>query len=178
MDPFEVKHCLNSLRVVVDSREQQTDRAKERYQRFEVPWERAHLDFGDYTYNYTMPDGLPRYDISDVIHPKIAIERKMNLDELAGCFVDKSGRFAREFQRATEHGAKIYLLVENASWEQIIAHKYKSRLHPNSFRSFITAYMARYNLSLIFCKSETTGGLIKEILYRELKEDLENGGFG
>lgn len=42
----------------------------------------------------------------------------------------------------------------------------------------VIAFMVRYNLNIIFCKEETSGDLIKEILYRDLKERLERGEFG
>jgi hypothetical protein len=41
----------------------------------------------------------------------------------------------------------------------------------------ITAWMARYDCKVIFCKQEISGALIKEILYRELKERLERGDY-
>ena len=42
----------------------------------------------------------------------------------------------------------------------------------------VTAWLVRYNANLIFCKEETSGRLIREILYRDLKERLENGEYG
>jgi hypothetical protein len=38
--------------------------------------------------------------------------------------------------------------------------------------------MIRYELQVIMCKAETSGRLIKEILYRDLKERLERGELG
>ena len=42
----------------------------------------------------------------------------------------------------------------------------------------MTAYTVRYNMNILFCKEDTSGRLIKEILYRDLKERLERGEFG
>jgi hypothetical protein len=39
----------------------------------------------------------------------------------------------------------------------------------------LMAWTVRYNLRPIFCKAETSGALIKEILYRDMKERLERG---
>ncbi len=47
-----------------------------------------------------------------------------------------------------------------------------------AFLASVMAFMIRYNMNLIFCKEETSGDLIKEILYRDLKERLERGEFG
>ena len=47
-----------------------------------------------------------------------------------------------------------------------------------AYTASVIAFMVRYNLNIIFCKEETSGDLIKEILYRDLKERLERGEFG
>ena len=70
------------------------------------------------------------------------------------------------------------MLVENATWENLINGKYDTRFNPKAFLASLTAYMARYNIKPVFCKAETSGKLIKEILYRELKERLERGEYG
>ena len=177
MSPIEIDSVLDSLVILRDTREQETDRAKRRHKRFGVPCRKAVLDFGDYTYQATLPDGGKVVDESERIMPLASVERKMNLDELAGCFTHDRARFQREMERAKEHGARMYVLVENATWEQILLHRYRSKFLPKSFLASITAWMVRYDLQIIFCKEETTPILIKEILYRDLKERLTRGEF-
>lgn len=178
MDIFEQKEVLKSFFVLVDSREQDTKRAHKRYEAFGAPYQRATLSYGDYTYNATLPDGRQIYNTAETINPACAIERKMSLDELAQCFTQSRDRFGREFQRATEAGARIYLICENANMENLINGRYRSRFNANAFIGSVTAFMVRYNMGLLFCKEETSGRLIKEILYRDLKERLERGVFG
>lgn len=103
----------------------------------------------------------------------VAIERKMDLDELCGCFCRSRDRFEREFIRAKNADAKLYLLIENGTWEKAYAGKYRSRMQPKAFVASLTAWLARYNCQIIFCEPATTGKLIREVLYRELKERLE-----
>ena len=57
MEIFEQKEMLDSFEILVDTREQDTDRSKKRYESFGVPYQKATLDYGDYTYNATLPDG-------------------------------------------------------------------------------------------------------------------------
>lgn len=178
MDVFEQKEVLKSFRILVDSREQDTPRARRRYAVFGVPWERSTLSYGDYAYNATLPDGTPLHDSSKTVFPSAAVERKMSLDELAACFTASRQRFEREFQRAKEHDARIFLLCENADWEKLLAGKYRSRFHPTAFTASVMAWTVRYNLQLMFCREETSGRLIKEILYRDFKERLERGEYG
>ena len=159
---------------MIDSREHQTKQAQKRYKAFGVPFSRCLLDYGDYAANCMLPNGSTLYDESKKVTPSVVIERKMSLDELATCFGKQRKRFTREFERAAVHNAKVYLLVENGSWESIIMGRYRSHLNPVAFFASATAWMARYNSTIVFCKQETSGELIKEILFRELKEMLKH----
>lgn len=177
MDHFEVEEALATFRIIVDNREQNTPKAVERYKSFGVPYERATLSYGDYCGSIIIGCSSI-YDTSRRISARCVIERKMSLDELAMCFTRGRDRFRREMERATLNGAIVYLLVENASYEAIINHRYRSRFNPVAFLASLTAWTVRYNLRPIFCKAETSGTVIKEILYRDMKERLEKGEYG
>lgn len=177
MDHFEIQDVLKSFEIIADSREQSTPRAKERFQSFGVPVCRATLSYGDYCGQIKLPAG-DLHDIAETIKPACVIERKMSADEAAMCFTRGRDRFRREFERAADNHAKVYLLIENTSWESIMNHRYRSKYHPSAFLASLTAWSIRYNVTPIFCKAQTSGRLIKEILYRDLKERLERGEFG
>lgn len=177
MTIFEIQDCLDSMSILIDNREKPSDRAEKRYKLFNCPYQRGTLNYGDYTYNFILPDGNKLHE-STPICGDVVIERKMNLEELSSCFCQQRPRFTSEFERAAEHGAKVYLLTENATWENLINGRYKTKFNQKAFLASITTFMARYNISIIFCKEETSGKLIKEILYRELKERLERGCYG
>ena len=138
MDPFEIKESLSTFRVIADTREQNTPRAKDRFEAFGVPVQR---------------------------------------DELAMCFTRGRDRFRREFERATEASAKVWLLIEGGSWEAIDKHRYRSKFNEKALKASLIAWSIRYNMVPVFCKPETSGALIREILYRDIKERLENGTY-
>jgi ERCC4-type nuclease len=173
MDAFDVEDVMKTFSVIVDTREQDTPKAADRYRAFGVPYERATLYYGDYCAQVVLPDGDKLHDTSRTIRAACAVERKMSLDELAMCFTRERSRFKREFERAAECGAKVYLLVENATWEGIIGHRYRSRFRPEAFIASLTAWMVRYNMTPVFCKADSSGRVIKEILYRDMKERME-----
>ena len=177
MRPKEIRTVLESMTVLVDSREQDTDRARWRYASIGLPVERCTLDYGDYSYNATLPDGRRIYDLSERVRPAIAIERKMNLDELAECFGAGRERFEREFTRAKDANAQMWLMVEGGSWENIYDHKYRSRMTPASMAGSILAFCGRYDLRLVFCTERTTGRIIRGILERNLEDRLKAGDF-
>lgn len=174
----DIRAVLASMAVLVDSREQDSDRARWRYASIGLPVERCALDYGDYSYNATLPDGRRLYDISGRVRPTVSIERKMNLDELALCFGAERDRFEREFLRAREAGAQMWLLVEGGSWEAVFDHRYRSKMTPESLAGSILAFSSRYDIHLIFCTERSTGKIIRGILTRNLEDRLKGGEFG
>lgn len=170
MNHFEVMSSLESMVLLVDTREQPTQNLQRRISVSGLPAERKKLNAGDYSCKCTLPDGR-ELDFSN----KVSIERKMSIDELCMCFGTQRKRFENEFERAFEVGTKIYLIVEGGSWEKIYTGKYKSKMTPQALVASIDAFRSRYGMQLDFCKAETTGRLIRDILYRELKEHLERG---
>lgn len=163
MHPVEVKRQLSSMVCLVDTREQDTVRARKRLASIGLPVERVTLPFGDYS---------ARCECLD-LRDAVVIERKMDLDEIAHCYCQDRKRFKREFERAKQANAKVYLLIENGDWEKAYAGVYRSQMKPESLVASMTAWLSRYNCPILFCKEETSGQLIHDVLYRELKERLE-----
>ena len=133
------------------------------------------MSYGDYSYNALLPDGTWLFTEDKALSPYVVIERKMNLDELASCFTHTRDRFEREFKKAKDNGARIFLLVENASWENLMNGRYASKLNQNAFFASLCTWLIRYDVQLVFCKEETSGKIIKELLYRDLKHRIETG---
>ncbi len=178
MERLDIEKCLESMSVLVDTREQPSERANRRYADFPCPCRRQTLDYGDYTFNFVFPDGTEYFQPMDKAAGVAIIERKMDLAELSNCLTHDRKRFVAEMERAQEHSAKIYLLVEDANWENLINGRYRTKFNPKSYFASITAFMARYDITPIFCKQETSGKMIYQVLYRELKERLERGDYG
>lgn len=178
MKRAEIARVIAGAQIIIDTREQDTERARRRARAFEMPTARATLDFGDYTYNCTFPDGSILHDLSGRVRPLCAVERKMNLDEVAMCFTSGRERFTAEFERALAAGAPIWLLIENGSWEAVLRGAYRSRITPASLMGSLVAFSRRYDAHILFCQEATTPILIKAILLRDLRDRLEGGEFG
>jgi ERCC4-type nuclease len=177
MEAFEQAAMLDSMKIYCDTREQPTERSKKRYESFGVPYERRKLEYGDYTYTAQKPDGKWIYEGEEKVYPHISIERKMNLDELALCFTAERDRFEREFERAKEHKAKTILLVEDATWENLLNGRYRSKFAAKAFAASISTYISRYGITLVFCKAETSGRIIHDLLYYDLRERILEGEY-
>jgi hypothetical protein len=89
------------------------------------------------------------------------------------CYTKERPRFIREFERAKESGAKVYLLIENADWEKAYNGTYRSQLDPKALTASLFAWLARYNCQILMCKEDTSGKVIHDALFREMKERLE-----
>ena len=173
--PFEIEKMLESMVILVDTREHPNRKFEKRVAGFGCSWERTKLDFGDYSCKYTELNGS---EIS--LANTVVIERKQDGNELAMCFGTQRKRFEREFKRAQEAGALIYLLVEEECWESLYtgqygkSARYRSKLNPITLTASIHAWQAMYRKNLQFCEADTTGPLIADILKYELREVLEN----
>lgn len=165
MHPAEVEACLESMVLLLDSRERPTAKLRERLRQTGLPYERVALNVGDYGAKVKLPNG-------DWFQLPVEIERKMDITELCMCFCQERGRFTREFERARDSRNRLYLLVEGANWENVYAGKYRSRMRSKSLVASILSWVSRYDCQLMFCRDSTTGKLIRDILYYEAREIL------
>ena len=177
MHPAEIEACIESMIILCDSREQPTEEFKKRCQSFGCDYERQHLDYGDYTYNFILPNGELAYKSNEAIKGAVVIERKMSLEELSGNLCQEYERFRREFDRANENGSRVYLLVQEATWEKIINHRYQTQFNEKAYLHRLLGLCSRYGVIPIFTQKELSGRMIREILEKELRTRLENGDY-
>lgn len=171
--PVEIEKQLNTLEILVDTREHEGRLFINRCKQFGCPWKRYKLDFGDYSGAYTDIKG--NYV---TLEKDIVIERKMNLNELANCFTRERERFEREFMRAKENGAAVYLLIETDTWQDAyngtygLSDKYRSKFLPKSMVASINSWESRYGFRTRFCDKNLTGKMIKDIIFYHIKNKL------
>ena len=161
----EIQRAVDSMVILVDTREQETEQLKQRLGTLGHQYRREALDSADYMVEYQTADGA-------TVRLPVAIERKMSLDELATCFTSDRERFFREMERLCEAGVKTYLLVEKASWEKIQKKDYRSQMPVASFIASLLWWSVHYDFKVIFCKQATAGWLIGNILRYEVCEDV------
>lgn len=160
---LDVDDELRTLTLICDTREQNTTALKRRLEGIGLPVIREKLDFADYSCR------TDHFDFRD----RFAVERKMNIDEVAQNLTRGRKRFAREFERAKAVHAKVYLLIENGSWEAVCGHKYRTLVHPNALRRSLLTWESRYGASVQFCRPETTPIILRDIMICEARHELE-----
>ena len=173
--PPQIDRMLESMGIYIDTREQETTALRKRIQDTGKPCVRKALAYGDYSGYY-----IDLFGQEQSLEKVVAIERKMGLIELCGNFTSGRNRFGREFERAAKDGCHIHLLIENDSYETLFNgeyqssknNKYGSNLPVQSLIGSLTSWSIKYDFKVHFCKSETTGKLIKEVLHYELRNYL------
>lgn len=166
MTPKELEYALDTITLIYDSRERKTDALQKRLKATGFPYRRECLQFGDYTAEYTV-DGAVHS-----LQNELVIERKMGIDELCGNFTKGRDRFRREFERAAAAKAKVHLIIENGNYEKILAGEYRSMLSSNSLYSSLVAFCDRYNITVHFCRPETTPTLMRKLFYHHIRNKL------
>ena len=123
------------MRIIIDSREQAPFPFRgPRYEGVSV--EVGALGTGDYSLA-----GLT---------DKVAVERK-ELADLVACLGRERERFEREMQRAAALDA--FAVVVEASWQDLAAGNYRSRLNPHAACQSVLAFAGRYRVPFLFAGS-------------------------
>ena len=168
----ELKQLLASMVVLVDTREQENLHLLSYFDKKNVKYEKKALSSADYSCY------LPKNEDLGIMRPifftdSILIERKGSLDELAGNLTVGRTRFESELLRAK--GANMALMVENATYGDLVRGNYHSKYEPKSFVATLATFSARYGLDVNFVEKELAGNWIYHRLYYAVREELLHG---
>ena len=168
----EVKKLLDSMVILVDTRENANSHITDYLSKKKIPYESKKLDYGDYSVYLPKNDelGVPRHIFFD---NSVIVERKASLDELAGNLTKDRTRFESELIRAK--GANIALMIENATYADLVMGRYRSEYNAKSFVATLATYSARYGLDVNFVEKELAGNWIYHRLYYAVREELLHG---
>lgn len=149
---------LKSVTIICDTREQKNDHITSYFDSKKIPWVKSKLDFGDYSYYIPRNEelGIPR----DLYFSKeIMIERKGSLEELAGNVTKERDRIKKELALAPPN--KI-MVIENATYADMINGNYKSEYSPKSYYGTIHSFWHEFDMPIIFMPdSRYTGMFIR-----------------
>lgn len=150
------------MKCWVDSRERWTQpnstdkHIRDYFDRHGIEYEVKALNVGD-------------YQLAD--NPKLAIERKMSLEEISHNLMNSkdSSRFWREVRRAHEQGIQLVVLIESGRTVKNIndLRNWKSKYSGVQGRSLIDEMIRlefSYGVVWKFCSKQSTGKKIIEIL--------------
>lgn len=170
MEAYELDAAMKSMEIIVDTREKKNSHITALLDERKCSYKAQKLDYGDYTCTYASGKN------NTVSIENIAvIERKANLDELAGNITKGRERFEREFLRAREAGAKVFLMIEGGSYDAIQEHRYRSQLPPKAYLNTLFSWQQKYNITISFVSKKFAGNYIYATLFMALKNYLLHG---
>ena len=167
----EINDILKKACVIVDTREQKAKHITDYFDAKGITWRKEKLDFGDYTISIDAPSVARDFYLQDYI----TIERKANLEELSGNLAHERERMIAEFSRTR---GTLILLVENATYDDILEHRYNTKYEPKSYIATLKSFEARFGFSTHFQKdNKHSGAYIYQTLIYHLRELLKKGYF-
>ena len=143
--------------IIVDSREKKNQHILDYFVRVGEQYQIRKLSTGDYM---------------DPSSPFVTIDRKRNLQELAGNVCSADNRFWREVRRSREEGLKMIVLIEHGGqiksmadvpkWSSKYSRVTGKMLYEQMFRIHVA-----YQVEFLFCDKRNTGRKILELLRNE-----------
>ena len=155
--------------IIVDSREKDLH-IKTTFDNLSVHNITDHLRYGDYS---IMIRKCEKYGITEDIKMKVAVERKRSLEEISSNLAQNKARFEREMKRCIEDGGMMCIMIENATYDDIMNHNYKTDLKPKSFLALLHTITARYGVHFIFLSRNSASLYVYNYLKYYIKEYLK-----
>lgn len=166
----DIKKLTGSIVVLVDTREKQNRHIIDYFDKNNIAYEPTTLIYGDYS--FYIPADVAGENI--YFHRDIVIERKASLEELSGNLAQERERFEREFLRAGNDRAKLYLMIEDmGGYSSIIGHRYNTQFTPVAFMASLKAWEARFNCNVQFIDRQYSGYYIMAIFQYSAREMLK-----
>lgn len=165
----ELKKITKNIVILIDSREKKNGHILDYLNRQKIPYEIEKLDYGDYSFYLSTPSGERVY-----FHRDIVIERKASLEELSGNLAQEREAFEKEFLRAGNDGAKIYLMVEDkGGYSSIIGHKYQTQFSPAAYMASLKTWEHRFEANIQFIDPQYSGFYIYSTFTYFVREALK-----
>lgn len=146
------------MHIIVDTREQKYNHVTDYFDKEGIKWVRSKLICGDY---------------QNPLNPTIIIDRKKDLQEVAGNVCQQHERFVRELELAKELGYKMIILVEDpnitalpnvCSW-----YNWRRRTNPKAVNGktlykIMSTMSDKYGVTWEFTTKQNCGKRIVELL--------------
>ena len=102
------------------------------------------------------------------------VERKASLEELSSNLTQERERFEKEFLKAGNDGAKLYLMVEDmGGYSSIIGHKYNTQFAPAAYMASLKTWESRFGCNVQFIDSQYSGYYIVSTFQYYAREVLK-----
>jgi hypothetical protein len=167
---IQMEQLINTMVILIDTREKNNKHIIDYLVKHNYSYKKEKLNYGDYS--FILPANKELGIIHDITFKNsIVIERKANLEELSNNLTHKRSEFENELIRGSK--AKMYLLIENSSYKDIVNHNYNTKYEPKSYIGTLKTYETRFNLDVNFLGNECSGNFIYYTFKYYLREFLK-----
>lgn len=144
--------------IQVDSREQKFDHVTSYFDSQDIKWVKSKCVVGDYV---------------NLMNPMVVIDRKKDLQEVAGNVCQQHDRFVRELELAKELGYKMIILVEDpritslpkvCSWYNWRKRSNPKAISGKTLHKIMKTMSEKYDIIWEFTTKENCGKRIVELL--------------
>lgn len=144
--------------IQIDSREQKYDHVTRYFDSQDIKWVRSKCVVGDYI---------------NLENPMVVIDRKKDLQEVAGNVCQQHERFVRELELAKELGYKLYVLIEEpnikslsevCTWFNWRRRKNPKAINGKTLYKIMLTMEQKYGVEWRFTSKENCGKSIVELL--------------
>ena len=171
MKDDKIKEIFTNYTYILIDRREKKLHIKEYYDKLNIHNEFSTVDYGDYSIKIISNPILKNKE--DIIF-NVSVERKASLDELANNLTKGKTRFMREMERCKKDEGNMIIMIENATYMDIIQHNYKSDLSPKSFLALLHTIYDRYDVPFIFIEEEASSLFVYNYLKYYCREWLKN----
>lgn len=162
----EQKELLNSMIILVDSREKSNQHILDLFDIKKIPYKVMGLAQGDYSF-YIPADPTLNIDRDIYFDKDVVVERKSGLQELSGNFTNDRDRIKTEF---AQFKGSMQLLIESSTYKDLVAGNYNTKYNSSSFIASLHSMSWEYGIPFIFIDKEYSGIYI----YTHLRYWLRN----
>lgn len=144
--------------IQVDSREQKYEHVTKYFDSQGIKWVRSKCVIGDYV---------------NLENPMVVIDRKKDLQEVAGNVCQQHDRFVRELELANELGYTMIVLIEEPNITSLLEvcgwYNWRRKSNPKAITGktlykILKTMESKYNVSFQFTKKSDCGKRIVELL--------------
>lgn len=173
----EIKTLMNNLVILMDTREKK-NHIEDWLKKKKIKTKSRKVDYGDYSCyieHNKETDGIIFKDL--YFDRDIAIERKKDLDELAGNLKDGASRLKSELAHLNKYGIRYYVFVEDTLFDKHIREgKYRSKYEPKTFYARLKGLESQYNTVIRPVGKEYIASEIYHTLYYYARNKLKHEG--
>lgn len=146
------------MHIIVDTREQKYNHVTKHFDEAGIKWVRSKLICGDY---------------QNPLNPMVVVDRKKDLQEVAGNVCQQHDRFVRELELAKELGYKLIVLVEDptitslpnvCSWYNWRRKKNPRAVNGKTLYKIMSTMSDKYGVEWQFTTKQNCGQRIVELL--------------